>query len=462
MVDFKKLVEGLLVEQVAASSSDASYNFFAETKLSDGKTPYESFNTAYQAKYKRPALQNVKDLQVLLAAIRQSADKNQLTVEPFKNYVEAFPLVDFILYIVKEIANQPKALFNEFEKNIPSIKEAEKKKVVDKFINRFNTEVKENSWPLDYSAYTVQGRMLEAGLRKKLTENVVGDLALTKYLEDPKSSIYSAVYGLLAARKKVRDPLGIVPPANAFVNDILYGNINAYAGGGKLVQGKYARMYDKVSAEKLIELGNTIRKYYQNQVNRFAPEDFKGNKLEAFVKNELKDGKFVFEHKKMSPQEISFDKKFKLVIEELIVEAAAVNIDGKNYELEASSDGKMNIIDVETKQPVGAIDSEVYGKAKGAELTNLVRTAIKDASTDSENKPGIISSQSSDDSSSIPEGGYNIKNIDSQAKSGNEAAQELINTLKQFGDYIQEGEPTDWAGAISGATQVAKGLSLGT
>lgn len=57
------------------------------------------------------------------------------------------------------------------------------------------------------------------------------------------------------------------------------------------------------------------------------------------------------------------------------------------------------------------------------------------------------------------ENGYTIANI---KKLNTPQSRELIKELEEFGNYIKEGEPKDWAGAISGATQVAKGLSLGT
>lgn len=56
-------------------------------------------------------------------------------------------------------------------------------------------------------------------------------------------------------------------------------------------------------------------------------------------------------------------------------------------------------------------------------------------------------------------GGYIIANI---KQLNTPQSRELIKELENLGNYIREGEPIDWSGVLSGATQVAKGLSLGT
>lgn len=56
-------------------------------------------------------------------------------------------------------------------------------------------------------------------------------------------------------------------------------------------------------------------------------------------------------------------------------------------------------------------------------------------------------------------GGYTIANI---KQLNTPQSRELIKELEDLGNYIREGEPVDWSGVLSGATQVAKGLSLGT
>jgi hypothetical protein len=60
-----------------------------------------------------------------------------------------------------------------------------------------------------------------------------------------------------------------------------------------------------------------------------------------------------------------------------------------------------------------------------------------------------------------PKGGYIIKNI-IQLGDKPQQAGDLIQALQTFGNFISEGEPTDWAGIASGIGQIGQGLkSLG-
>jgi len=60
-----------------------------------------------------------------------------------------------------------------------------------------------------------------------------------------------------------------------------------------------------------------------------------------------------------------------------------------------------------------------------------------------------------------PKGGYIIKNI-IQLGDKPQQAGDLIQALQTFGNFMSEGEPTDWAGIASGIGQIGQGLkSLG-
>lgn len=58
--------------------------------------------------------------------------------------------------------------------------------------------------------------------------------------------------------------------------------------------------------------------------------------------------------------------------------------------------------------------------------------------------------------SSISKGGYLIKNI---KLIDSDAAKEVISLLTNFGNFISEGEPINWSGAIQGIGQMAQGIA---
>ena len=435
MIKFEELVEGLLLEQdpsqqtqAAATTVDPTFAYFTSPK---GQSPYDEFAKAFQAVYGKVPLSNTQELQRVITSLEGSSNKNELTISNFTEYTESFPLIDFILYVAQTSLGQTKANIGQFKTQIQNNDIKNKADVAAKgYIQTFKTNAKQNSWPLDYPSLTAQARMLEVGLRKKLADSVIGTLALEN---QATKSIYQAVLTLLAGREKIRNPFKQVGSSNNFIDEILYGDYKKYAGGGEMVKGKYARMWDQYSVEKLIELGQSIRNFYNYQKALFVPKQETQQQslisvptLEQFVKNSVGGKPFSWTASPTStPQNASFDQSFELLNKQMLQEIT---------------------------------DPAIIKKVKAAvgKSAAATKTSKFGASTTAQ------SSQDDIQTPTLPDQGYNVKHIMSLT---DDSAKDLVNKLKQLGDYIAEKEPPDWlgkiSGALSGAAQVAKGLSLG-
>ena len=463
MIKFEELVESFLIEQepvattqAAAIATDPTFSYFTSPK---GQGPYDEFAKAFQTAYGKLPLSNTQELQRLITALEGSSNKNELTISNFTEYTESFPLIDFILYVAQTSLGQSKANIGQFKAQIQNDKI---KKAADNaaksYIKTFSNTMKNRqySWPLDYPSLTGQARMLEVGLRKKLADNVVGTLALENL---STKSIYDTVITLLANRKKIRDPRNTVGPSDKFINDILYGDYKKYAGGGEMVKGKYARMWDQYSVEKLIELGQSIRNFYNYQKALFVPKQDPSQQppvpvptLEQFVKNNIKGQRFSWtapeasSTQPLAPSNASFDQSFELLYNDLLNE--------KNSAVTRTLYGSSAV-------GAGNFGANLAGTSSFSEPQQP--TPTQSTSSVPANPEDNEQTESEDKQTpELPKEGYDIKHIMSLTE---DSAKDLINKLKQLGDYIAEKEPPDWlgkiSGALSGATQIAKGLSLG-
>ena len=447
MIKFEELVKGLLLEQdpsqqtqAAATTVDPTFAYFTSPK---GQSPYDEFAKAFQAVYGKVPLSNTQELQRVITSLEGSSNKNELTISNFTEYTESFPLIDFILYVAQTSLGQTKANIGQFKTQIQNNDIKNKADVAAKgYIQTFKTNAKQNSWPLDYPSLTAQARMLEVGLRKKLADSVVGTLALEN---QATKSIYQAVLTLLAGREKIRNPFKQVGSSNNFIDEILYGDYKKYAGGGEMVKGKYARMWDQYSVEKLIELSQSIRNFYNYQKALFVPTQETQQQslisvptLEQFVKNSVGGKPFSWAASSTStPQNASFDQSFELLNKQMLNEI---------------------------KPTSRTTYTSTGSKTTATSGPGVVTSASTQSSSTPKQSSQEKKSETPDDvqTPTLPDQGYNIKHIMSLT---DDSAKDLVNKLKQLGDYIAEKEPPDWlgkiSGALSGAAQVAKGLSLG-
>jgi hypothetical protein len=364
------------------------------------------------------------------------------------------------LYVAQTSLGQPKANIGQFktqiQKNeIKSAADSAAKRYIQTFSNTMRD--RQNSWPLDYPPSTAQARMLEVGLRKKLADNVIGTLALENLLT---KSIYDAVLTLLAGRKKIRDPRNTVGPSNKFIDDILYGDYKKYAGGGEMVKGKYARMWDQYSVEKLIELGQSIRNFYNYQKALFVPKQDPSQQppvpvptLEQFVKNNIKGQRFswtapeVSATRPLAPTNASFDQSFELLYNDLLNEISSA-VTRKSYGSSPVGAGnfRANLVGPNSF-------SEPQQPTPPAQPTSSVPVNPKD-----KEQPEPEDKQTPE----LPKEGYDIKHIVSLT---DDSAKDLVNKLKQLGDYIAEKEPPEFlkkaTNVLNKAASAAQGALFG-
>jgi hypothetical protein len=529
MIDFERIVSTLLLEaepdptptNQTTNATDRTVEYFINPK---GNSPYEKFAAEFQKKYGRPPLSSPQDIQRLIVALKGSSNKNELTISNFTDYIESFPLIDFVLFVTT-LKGNTKSILGDFEDAI----QTEETKTsangkVEFYIKDFvNNKAIQDGWPLDYPAKTYQARLLEIGLRKKLADNVVGTLALEQQYQ---KSIYDAVLTLLAGREKIRNSAKTVPSSNKFINEILYGSeqdFKKYAGGGAMVQGKYARMWDQVSVERLMELGNSIRNFYNQQKAEHASVKSTAEEgaatpssvptLEQFVKNNIGGKAFSW----TVAENLSFDDVFsrylkemlllereswfklgdgktakvhsdetKKVIKFTIVDKLKRNMPDSNYEpIYITPSDLLNIYNNNTDVQQEVAQYRIkqnkqfpqFNSDKDA-LFSYFASAKGDNSTEEKHLDKAInnilqqrlksaladraknrSKSSATADEPLPESGYIIKYIASLT--GNDSAKDLITKLKLLGDYIAEEQPPNWKNLISGIGTFASGASMG-
>ena len=534
MIDFERIVEKLLLElerdgstpaiaatpaptasaavptapKTVESSVDPTVAYFTTSNgVLGNKSPYNCFADKFKEKYKKLPLSSENDLQRLISALKGSSDKNQLNISPFVEYTEAFPLIDFILSVAATTIKDSKGNLNIFEKEI--IKDEGKNVAngaVKSYIDRFEKEAKVDGWPLDYSAVTSQARTLEIGLRKKLADNVVGTLAYQNHLN---KSIYLAVTTMLKAREDIRNKgaLGGLLQSTKFLDEILYGDYNKYASGGpggkEMISGKYARMWDQYSVDKLYNLGKSIRNFYNYEKALHVPplseEDKKKGKkqaliptVEQLVKNDINGKRFTLWSLEAKTESLSFDDTFNYfnqLINESFEPVSFKAKSGKTYRFDFNRYTEtFFIFDADKNEEIKSMPEDEIAKIvqqykegqQGNEGmidgTVLINHLHKVASDDSVLKasaeataqnilghlgfeqlppPKSTTSEPNSETTKIPESGYILGYIETL---GHDSAKDLVNKLKDLGDYIGEKKPFDW----EKATTFVGNMGLGT
>ena len=535
MIDFERIVEKLLLElegstpaiaatpapaassdavptapKTVESSVDLTVAYFTTSNGALGnKSPYNCFADKFKEKYKKLPLSSENDLQRLISALKGSSDKNQLNISPFVEYTEAFPLIDFILSVAATTINDSKGNLGRFEKEIIT---DEGKNVanaaVKSYIERFEKEAKVDGWPLDYSAVTSQARTLEIGLRKKLADNVVGTLAYQNHLN---KSIYLAVTTMLKAREDIRNKgaLGGLLQSTKFLDEILYGDYNKYASGGpggkEMISGKYARMWDQYSVDKLYNLGKSIRNFYNYEKALHVPplseEDKTADKeqaliptVEQLVKNDINGKKFTLWSLEAKTESLSFDDTFNYfnqLINESFEPVSFKAKSGKTYRFDFNRYTEtFFIFDADKNEEIKSMPEDEIAKIvqqykegqQGNEGmidgTVLINHLHKVASDDSVLKasaeataqnilghlgfeqlppPKSTTSEPNSETTEIPESGYILGYIETLS---HDSAKDLVNKLKDLGDYIGEKKPFGWEKATTFVSNMGLGVKM--
>ena len=554
MIDFERIVERLLLElgedgstpanaatpapasSVTAPSTvdisvDPTVAYFTTPNEKLGNiSPYIYFANKFKEKYKKLPLSSENDLQRLISALKGSSDKNQLNISPFVEYTEAFPLIDFILSVAATTIKDSKGNLNIFETEIKKDQKVANG-AVKSYIERFEAEAKVDGWPLDYSAVTSQARTLEIGLRKKLADNVVGTLAYQNHLN---KSIYLAVTTMLKAREDIRNKgaLGGLLQSTKFLDEILYGDYNKYASGGpggkEMISGKYARMWDQYSVDKLYNIGKSIRNFYNYEKALHVPplseEDKKTSKeqaliptVEQLVKNDINGKRFTLWSLEPKVESLSFDDTFNCLFNEMLLleQVSWYRLkDGKQTKVDSNTKGvikftivdKINInkpdpnyepiyithkelLDIynknkEVQQEVAQYKSQqnklypqfntneqalfgYFSTAKGPvgteekHLDKLVRDILQQRLKDALQKKlqsRLKNNQPlNKETAEIPESGYTLGYIETLS---HDSAKDLVNKLKDLGDYIGEKKPFDWEKANTFVDNMGLGTKM--
>jgi hypothetical protein len=355
MVNFEKLVEAVIFEQVQTNAPFAL--FYADsTELGDIRTFFAQTFSIQQiwpnSSSTFPILQDTY--------VRPRAE----SLVPF---AENYPLIDFVWYIVDK--NQGKTnvldLSSSITFDLKSMKNLEQS-----FLNACKkNNPGTNLNPLfGYSPISTKAVANQKPLQRKISNSLIGKLSLDAF---NNLSIRKALYGILENRKKVRSSVlknKNIPNAIKWIDGILQ-DPKKYAGQ-KQIPTQIKSLYDGVTGEALIEIAQTMHDFFDAEASATAQQLLGNNS--------------------------------KTVTNEFMEFAANQPLQNNAY--------------VFKFQPSGLGISPHLSKTPG---------------------------------------GYTIQNI---KKINTPQAKALINILTDFASFVSEGEPRDWAGIISGVSQIAQGL----
>jgi hypothetical protein len=281
MVKFYDLVEKMLVMH-EASNALTPREFLSNE-------PLNKFNQIYSNFY--ASTLNKTEFELLIGLIDKSANQTNYVQGDFERYIEFFPYIDFLTYVIQEAIKEQKPLLTKFNTSDNDLLQRASA-AVDSYIVHFKSKAIKNGWPLDYAPITPRATILQSDLRKRQYNSVVGQLALSNYAS---KSLQEAIFGLLKARKIARDPNNKAPNDSNYIQQLLL-TPEKFAGGNVQIPQDLRRLYDSVTAETLIQIGVAIKQFFesektlrQQQISAKKSSSAIETSIQQFFVNEPKD-----------------------------------------------------------------------------------------------------------------------------------------------------------------------------
>lgn len=436
MIKFEELVESFLLEQDADEDTKKGMAGFLTPEV------YSALRAAYEAKYANKELfpfpASLGDLNNIAQTVVASFPRSVKDPKRYQNLIATYPLLDLFaqLYQVYKKGGSGKLA------DATAITENFKKQLKDPNVSDI---------PMEFPTITVWAKDVKKE-HYSFSRQDLGKARLDTINQN--LSIYSIVLYLLAIRKqalKPKIPVDKIPPADNFVKDIFF-NPQVYLSGKKpLPDQKIKALYNEVTVEDLLKISNAAHELFMQQAANNLGIDPKTSKPN--LKDEqrayaefLGSGALVpakpmnwMTHKKTeetSPQNLtqqnaSFDQSFELLAKQMLQEVTDPAI---------------------IKRVKAAV-----GKSAAARKASNYRTTSKEEQPEQTSAKKPFEKQE----------GQFVYDLASLKNYQNEIPQvaNLYNQLMNLANYIQKEGSIDWlgkiSGALSGAAQVAKGLSLG-
>ena len=437
MIKFEELVESFLLEQDADEDTKKGMAGFLTPEV------YSTLKAAYETKYANKELfpfpTSLGDLNNIAQTVVTSFPRSIKDPKRYQNLIAVYPLLDLFAQ-----------LYQVYKKG-GSGNPTDAKAITENFIKQLK-DPNVSDIPMEFPTKTVWAK----DVKKEHYSSSRQDLGKARLdIINQNLSIYSVVLYLLAIRKqalKPKIPVDKIPPADNFVKDIFF-NPQVYLSGKKPMPDKKIKaLYNDITVEDLLKISNAAHELFMQQAANNLGIDPKTSKPN--LKDEQKAyAEFLgtgvlaaakpmnwMSHKKTEKTETptsvnkpigdSFDQSFELIKHDLLNEETAPEVKaqilanvGRSQAARASSNYGSRIKTIKGEQT----NLKPFEKQEGQFVYDL----------------------------------NGIKNYQNEIPQANNVYSYLMN----LANYIQKEGSIDWvgkiSGALSGATQIAKGLSLG-
>ena len=359
----------------------------------------QRYEKIYKAYYKFPEKQEFDNIirVACFNAIRGTKDSSK-----YSTIRSILPVLDLIGLIIQVYKTEQKANINEAAV-----------RVYNDFINKLKTSV---GAPMEYQPDSAWAKDVKADHYDDQQKVNIGNIVLNSP-ELQSQNIYFVIFKLLEIRRQGKSgniDLSKIPSSKKFIENILL-NPNSYIEGRLPIPGDDIRsLYNDVTPQLILDVAKKAYELFIQQTeSNLGSKDAFGSPVQEkeayklFLNNQIDWNKYK------SVENASFDVSFEHFYKNLVCEQ---------------------------------------------ELKSAVEVAM-DKTTPSETEKGQDKSSKIFDTSKnkFP---YTLKNLIAH-KTEVPQAGNLYNSLEKLANYIREGAKRDIHGMLSGATQLAKGLSLG-
>jgi hypothetical protein len=458
MIDFESIVEGLLLEADDASQPDS-----ADVEENEAKTVYaffknnygslkDAFVSAYGTRVYIPGF-SVFPNELAFKNLVYNASKNSIRdtkkSNVFPDFMYIFPLLDIIsqvkaIYVESKSSDKPDTIAKE---------------ALNAFVNKLKTKYK-NTLPMDYVADDAWATTVkESFLSSNKKQINVGALKLPAFAN---YSLHYTIFKLLEQRKigyNAKIEINKLPETNKVVEKVLF-NPDVYTSAEQIFPDlKLKSFYYGVTPDLLLSVAKSVQNLFEQQAReKLSEEDYtkletntmlKSQMLENLYKNQLDWRKYGA--KKTSPQQEQlaqsivsqdFDQSFELLSKQMLNEMKPTS--RTTY----SSDGSKTT----TTSGPGVVN------VKSTTTTTTPPSSKVAQANPKEDAPSKITQTFIDNKYSV---GEIIKYTNQKVT----VAEEVHNSLLRLADHIRTETERNVlgkiSGALSGAAQIAKGLSGG-
>ena len=362
----------------------------------------QRYEKIYKAYYKFPEKQEFDNIirVACFNAIRGTKDSSK-----YPTIRSVFPVLDLVGLITQVYKTEQKATISEASMRI-----------YGDFINKLKTSV---GAPMEYQPDSTWGKDVKADHYEDQQKINIGSIVLDSP-DLQTQNLYFVIMKLLEIRRKGKSgtvDLTKIPPTKNFIDKILLSP-NSYIRGKLPTPGDDIKaLYNDVSPQLILDVARKVYELFIQQV-----ESNLGSK-EALK----------------SP--IEEEQAYKLFLNNQIVWDKYKTLQNDSFEHSYQSLSKQMLNELDYTNPDRVLGNHNQN-TKPEEQSDNVEPESKVFDTSKNKFP------------------YTLKNLIAH-KTEVPQAGNLYNSLEKLANYIREGAKRDIHGMLSGATQLAKGLSLG-